>query len=451
MAEHTDYRIAFILPESRQLLGFQASGVTALPSISVPARQRPAEKLAEQIKEKWQIRSLVLDVIADAATSENLAIIEVRTPGWSFEAEGFCSVQPSKSGGLSLGEDQHRVLQNMLLGHQNGRGPFSCIGWIDEAQDWIRTAVNGRKLNFSSDVRQLNAGGHFALVRLGTAQDTAYWFKAVGEPNEHEFRITRALAEYFPDYLPVMVACRQDWNAWVMEEAGTPLSENLTLHAMENVIFSLADLQIKSIDQVEKLLSVGCLDLRIHRLESHLRAFTHYLDDSMDRQTSTKVPRIPDYRLHEIEDIVRDACARLQALGIPDTLLHHDINPDNVLFDGSRSVFTDWAEAAIGNPFLTFQHFCAHITRLSNEANTWLPELKNIYRQRWLESMSEAKVDEAFRLTPLLSVVSCLYGRGEWLESNQSAEPAFQGYMRALARHLDRAAQAPELLEVLCH
>jgi len=58
MDNHTEYRLAFILPESRQLLGIQNSGDVELPRISVPMWQRPAEQLTRLIEETWNIRTL---------------------------------------------------------------------------------------------------------------------------------------------------------------------------------------------------------------------------------------------------------------------------------------------------------------------------------------------------------------------------------------------------------
>jgi len=40
------------------------------------------------------------------------------------------------------------------------------------------------------------------------------WFKAVGKPNLHEFPITVALAELFPEYLPSLLATRPACNGW---------------------------------------------------------------------------------------------------------------------------------------------------------------------------------------------------------------------------------------------
>jgi len=52
---------------------------------------------------------------------------------------------------------------------------------------------------------------------------------------------------------------------------------------------------------------------------------------------------------------------------------------------------------------------------------------------------------------PILAAASTLYGRGDWLHSPRRNDPRRQSYARSLARHMDRAAREPRLLEALCH
>jgi hypothetical protein len=133
----------------------------------------------------------------------------------------------------------------------------------------------------------------------------------------------------------------------------------------------------------------------------------------------------------------------MEDLGIPDTLISNDISSDNVLFDGSNVFFTDWCEAAIGNPFLSLQQLCVllggdHLV------------LRSVYRQCWLGELSPLQIDQAFAFMPLLAILFYLYGRGEWLRSERRYSPQFESYSRSLARHMDREARNPQLMEALC-
>jgi hypothetical protein len=100
--------------------------------------------------------------------------------------------------------------------------------------------------------------------------------------------------------------------------------------------------------------------------------------------STSVVPRLGVHRLRELEFITRDACCAMLNLCIPSTLIHNDFNGGNILLSDSRCVFTDWAEAGIGNPFLTFQHLCAQISRDSNKAGC----LASLGKERVQENMA---------------------------------------------------------------
>jgi aminoglycoside phosphotransferase (APT) family kinase protein len=167
----------------------------------------------------------------------------------------------------------------------------------------------------------------------------------------------------------------------------------------------------------------------------------------MAKQRSTKVPRISKTRLREIEAILQDACVCMEELEIPDTVVHNDINAGNILFRGTRCVFTDWCEVGVGNPFFTFE-LLSKLRPMGEEL--WTPKLREAFRQSWLCCLNESQIERAFALSPLLAILSYLYGRGTWLHSVQRHDPGMESHARSLARHMDRAAQAPELMEATC-
>jgi Phosphotransferase enzyme family len=448
MVDQTEYRLAFILPQSCQLLGIIGTG--ELPRISIPRWQRPAEQLTALIEAKWQIKTIVLDIVTDTSLSAPCAVIELRDRSWSFENAGFYSTDLDAFHDASLGDDERHILHAILSGDDIGRGPFSRIGWIEEAQQWIQDTVRDREIRFVENHRQLNVSGRFALIRFSTQRNPAYWLKAVGAPNEHEYLVTRTLTELFPNYLPTMVAAREDWNAWVMEDAGQTVLDSPTLLLVERAVLCLAELQIESIGYANALLSAGCFNCSLTNLEAHLGDIREFLEEVMCRQTSTKVPRIDKQQLRKLERVLRDVCARMRELEIPDTLLHGDTNPGNILATNAHCVFTDWCEAGVGNPFLTFQHICAQVSRDAEKSKHWLPQLREIYRSSWLGYLSEAQIQDAFAFMPLLAIAFCLYGRGDWFKSSRRDNSHFQSYSRALARHMNRAAQTAELGEALC-
>jgi hypothetical protein len=451
MNDRDEYRVALLLPMTHQVLVVNDRGTFRLPRVAIPKWTRPAEELTAAIDEKWHVRSALIDFLTDDSMQQTCAVAEVRPKNWQCAQVDLIPVEAYRVSGCDLSDREQATLEDILRGDCGARGPFSRLGWMDDAQEWIKSAVNERKVDFTDQTCQLNACGTFALVRFGTRSGPAYWLKAVGEPNAHEFKVTTYLARNCSGYLARLVCARADWNAWVMEDVGKPLCRPVSLPQVEQVIIRLAEMQKQLAGKAEELLSFGCMDHRIKLLQAHTHELIAYLENAMELQTSTKVPRIGKDRLRELENVLWDACSSMRELGIPDSLIHEDLNPGNILSDGSQCLFTDWCEAYVGNPFLVFQQLCALVSRDEDSSLPWVQQLRVIYKRQWLDLLTESQIDHAFTCTPLLAVFSCFFGRGSWLTSSRRDDPHFQGYARSLARYMDRAAQNPRLLEVLWH
>jgi len=246
-----------------------------------------------------------------------------------------------------------------------------------------------------------------------------------------------------PDFLPKLLDTRRDWNAWLTEDAGNPLPDAPGLVELVLAAKRMAELQLLTVNQTDALLAVGAFDQRLSVLRSHIDAVIAYLVDAMARQTSTKSAPLSRGRLLELGEILRDTCIRLEAFGIPDALIHNDLSAGNILSDGTKCVFTDWSEAAVGNPLLSCERLC-QLNRSHADA------VRACYRDCWSPWLAAGIVDEAMALTPLLAIYAYLYGRGDWIGQVRGARPQFESYARSVARHLDRAAKDSTLMEALC-
>jgi hypothetical protein len=248
----------------------------------------------------------------------------------------------------------------------------------------------------------------------------------------------------YPDFVPKLVAVRKEWNAWLTEDAGDPLSDAPGPTQLASVARRMGLLQLLTINDTNELLAEGAFDHRPPVLRSHIEGVIDYLIEAMAKQTSTNATPLSRERLLELGEILRDACFRLEALDVPDTLIHNDLNASNILSDGAKYVFTDWSEAAIGNAFLSCERLCKLNGR---HADT----VRNIYKEIWSHKLSTESVDDAIALTPLLAIYAYLYGRGHWFGRANNLQPHFERYARSLARHMDRAAKDSRLREILCH
>lgn len=433
-----EYLLFLVPAQSRQLLAFREGLCWRLPKISILKWARPTEQLQNAVREAWGLHIIVLDFPATGCHDSRWVVAEIPSGQGSAHLSAVAWEQIEEE---DLNPEQKEALRSICAGE---RGPLSRPGWIEEAIEWVESAIP--KATVQRDrIRQHNAGGGFALVRFAMRDDQAYWLKATGVPNRHEFDVTCLLAKICPEALPPVLASRRDWNAWIMEDAGKSNEDSPRSLFLEQAVKTLAFLQKACRNRCGDLFEAGAYDLRLGSLRGHLPDLIEYLSLAMEHQTSTKAPRLTAARLVEVGQLLKNACDCLEDVSIPDTLIHNDMNPGNVLHDGSRCVFTDWCETAVGNPFLTFEHLSLFA---SDEAERF--RLREIYRNCWLDSLSQRQIEQAFQLATLLAIASYLYGRGAWLASPRRNDPHFESHARSLARQIDRTAQATNIQDALC-
>lgn len=438
-----EYRVVLAVAATDLILTIAEGDTFRLPRVHIPKWTRPAEEITRELRDSWNLNTIVLDLHPSRNLRPACVVAEVMSTTERDSALCMRSIEDVVETDLDLPEREQ--IHDVLSGTSGTLGPFSRPGWLLEAQEWIQHSLRDRSVTFVNEFRQYNAGNAYALVRFVTRSGPAYWLKATGESNRHELAVTATLSELFPQYLPPFVAKREDWNAWVTEDAGRPLGTSQTLAGLTRAVGVLAELQIQSLEHVPRLEKTGCFDQRLTTVLARLPELIAYLEEAMGQQTSTKVLPLQAPRLAEIGVIVEQACIKMQGLGIPDSLVNGDINLDNILCDDSRITLIDWSEAGIGNPFLTLQQLIQHVVRDGERLN-WVLDLRDAYKNKWLTVLTESQIDRAFILMPLLTSLSYLYGRGDWLTSSSKVAPNFQSFARTLARYMDRAAREPALL-----
>jgi hypothetical protein len=450
MADRSEYRLVLILPHSREIAAAQIGIRYELPKMRIPVWTRPVEQLTRLIEERWKIKSLVLDLIVDDRSDSACAIIEIRTTRWNPTTLGLNAVAPEKICDASLMANERGILQSVLSGQDTARGPFSRIGWIDDLRAWVTDITKDSEVTLTDETLHIGAGGGYCLLRLAKSDGSHYWLKATGEPNTREFDIVTFLAGACPQYLPRLVGSRKDWNAWLMEGHGSSLSDLATLEDFRRAAWNMADLQKTLVGKSDALFAVHCGDHRTETLYSCIADLIAYLDEAMALQTSTKAPRLSSSRLKELETALQRACRLQQELQIPDSIMHSDINPGNILRDGNRYVFTDWCEANVGNPFITLEQICAHAARRTTEPELWTTALRQDYESCWTDLLTEHQLRQGLELAPLLSILSALHLVTDGVEPAKRYEPHRLGYVRSLARHMDHQVQTSSLRAALC-
>ena len=344
---------------------------------------------------------------------------------------------------------QARVACNVQIEGASA-GPFARVGWFRELCDWIEDVVEPMGFHLNGEFRQLNASPSFSLVRFET-DGPALWFKAVGGANQREFTITYALAQLFPDYLPQMLATRPDWNGWLTREVAGKLLSEIQEHALwEQAAVSLAKLQIESIGQVTRFLAEGARDLGAAVLSKLIRPFMEVISQLMKRQIKVPPAVLGPKDLLLLAGFLKESVDAMEAVEIPETLGHLDLNPGNIIVSHSGCVLLDWAEAFVGNPFLSLQYLLEHARRTLGTGSAIETKLIALYCGQWEGIVSPAAIADALALAPLLAVFAYAAGSDAWSEPERLQERVTAGYLRSLTRRMHREANELANRRTLC-
>jgi aminoglycoside phosphotransferase (APT) family kinase protein len=131
----------------------------------------------------------------------------------------------------------------------------------------------------------------------------------------------------------------------------------------------------------------------------------------------------------------------MESLAIPDTLNHFDMNPANVIVQPVKCKFLDWAEAAVGNPFFSFEYLRQHFLRVFGDQPEAVTKLRKAYGDVWSRLLPELAIHRAMELMPLLAPFAFAATALPWNAVRGEAQSESAGLLRSLARRMHREAE----------
>ena len=246
----------------------------------------------------------------------------------------------------------------------------------------------------------------------------------------------------FPKHLPTTIATHNAWNGWLALEAeGTSLGETKEFQYWKTAAAALATLQIESTANTGILVEAGVRELPCFVLSKLVRPFLNVMAALMEEQPKVPPAVLSHGELRFLEDQILEALSSLEEFHLPDALGHLDLNPGNVIVSDTHCVFLDWAEAYVGNPFLSFQFLCEHFRRTTGTEADAETELTAAYAMPWRSVISSDRLEEALSLAPLIAVFAYAAATGGWRDAAKLREPKFAAYLRSLTRRMYRESE----------
>jgi Phosphotransferase enzyme family len=210
-------------------------------------------------------------------------------------------------------------------------GPAEDLAWADEALlalDMPRTAK----------ARQVRTWNLSSLWRLQTA-DGAAWLKVVPPFFAHEGGVISRLD---PEVVPPLLAT-EGARVLLGEVPGADLYD-ATGPMLARMVSLLVGLQAQWVDRGAELLQLGLPDWRAEPLAALAAATLDRTADQLDVNTMRVCERV-------VEGLA-SRFAAIDACGVPDTLVHGDFHPGNLIGDDTHLVLLDWGDCGLGNPLL---------------------------------------------------------------------------------------------------
>jgi hypothetical protein len=215
-------------------------------------------------------------------------------------------------------------------------GPSTDLQWADSVLSQRGTPRNGPAV-------QMRTWNLSSLWRLPTTSGMS-WLKVVPPFFAHEGRM---LATLDPAVLPPLIA--HDGPRVLLEEVSGEDQYDAPLPLLLRMVDLLVRLQVDWVGRTDELRMLGAADWRPASLCALVARTVERCAADLDQSVAR--------RLESLVSDLPQRFADIAACGVPETLVHGDFHPGNVIGDGDRLVLIDWGDSGVGHPLLDHAAF----------------------------------------------------------------------------------------------
>ena len=297
---------------------------------------------------------------------------------------------------LSLKLPKHKsIIEEYLTEIESGnipevRSPWARVGWFDSASQWIEAQL--LKLNYQqlSSVECIKIWGISCILRVRTNKGNLYLKEASTLPLFcNEPVVTTKLAKLFSEHIPTVLSIDFERHWMLLADFGKPIGRDAPIKVQKDVYRLLAQIQIKSVEHINSLLNVGCLDRRLEKLATQV-------DDLFtDENAISQLKEDENNQLKTLAPHLKNICFQLAEYKIPQTLVHGDLHLGNVAFYNDNYILFDWTDSCITHPFFDmFEFYFSRNIPLLSSAKS----VRDEYLTQWTIYEPKSRLLEAWKL-----------------------------------------------------
>jgi len=252
----------------------------------------------------------------------------------------------------------------------DSRPSWSRPGWLPHVSLWIRETATACGLRPTGGVEVVEHWPLSSVLRIETDGGKVF-FKAVFPIFRHEPVVTAQLSARHPTLTPELLAIDEHRGWMLMRELrGAPIGDQDVSRWGEG-LRAAASIHKAWIGRDAELLSLGAHDRTLQALERDMAAGFDEVDlSSEDRQ-----------RLEASLPTFARASAELGAGAVPETLVHGDLHPWNVMARDEGVRVFDWSDSCVSYPLFDLP---TYLERTDDE------QARAVLLDAYLEAWSDA-------------------------------------------------------------
>ncbi len=278
------------------------------------------------------------------------------------------------------------------------RPPWARPGWLAEASSWMEMNMVGAGLQPMGQVEVVEQWPLSSVLRRATDEGRAY-MKAVFSLFHHEPALTRALRAEHPALAPEVLAVDITGGWMLMRELpGIEIGE-LDVERWSDGLRSAAVVHQHWAGRTDQLFALGAHDRTLPTLATEIGATFEAVGLAVDDRTVSRLEQ---------------ACDELGRGSLPQTLVHGDLHPWNVMADGADLRIFDWSDACVSHPLFDLPTY----TRRADISAR--PQLLDAYLGEWSDA---ASLDELRRTYALAEPLAHVHHAISYLRIHDALEP----------------------------